>query len=73
MNIPAGFIDVHEAASILIISENRLRKWVKRGKIPFHKFNDHRILFKQSELTEFIPIAWRLLGRDVNWTAPQQS
>lgn len=73
MNIPAGFIDVHEAAAMLCISENRLRKWVKKRKVKFHRVNDHRILFKQSEIIEFIPIAWELLGRDVNWTAPQQS
>ncbi len=69
MNIPSGFIDVHEAAALLFISENRLRKWVKKGKITFHRFNDHRILFQQSEIIEFIPIAWELLGRDENWTA----
>ncbi len=73
MNIPSEFIDVHKAAAILNISENRLRKWVKKGKIPYHRFNDHRILFKQSEIIEFIPIAWVLLGRDDNRPAPEPS
>lgn len=73
MNIPSGFIDVHEAAAILLISENRLRKWVKKGKIKFHRYNDHRVLFKQSEIIEFIPVAWARLGRDKNWKAPEIS
>lgn len=71
--IPSGFIDVREAASILFISENRLRKWVRLGKIPFHRFNDYRILFKHSEVVDFMPIVWERLGRDKNWTGQEVS
>lgn len=73
MNIPSGFIDVREAAALLFISENRLRKWVKKGKIPFHRFKDHRILFKYSEILDFMPIVWERLGRDENWTGQEVS
>lgn len=63
MRLPKGFLSIKEAAKKLFISENRLRKWVRKNKIPFHRFNDHRILFDEQVLDELIPEIWKRLGR----------
>ncbi len=47
----SDYVQTAEAAEILGVAQNTLRKWAARGEIPMHKnpANGYR-LFKQSDL-----------------------
>lgn len=49
------YVKTAEAAEILGIAQNTLRKWAEQGKIPMHRnpANGYR-LFKRSELDKFL-------------------
>jgi excisionase family DNA binding protein len=46
-------LDVQETAAMLGRSENAVRRMVERRQIPYRK-NGRRVLFLESELSEFI-------------------
>lgn len=62
-----GFINMDQAAEYLQISKSTLYKYVSGSKIPFIKQGKKRLLFKKSELEN-----WLLQNRnlDMNGTAP---
>jgi len=49
------YVQTAEAAEILGVAQNTLRKWAKRGEIPMHlnPANGYR-LFKRSDLERFL-------------------
>lgn len=49
------YVQTAEAAEILGVAQNTLRKWAKRGEIPMHRnpVNGYR-LFKRSDLEKFL-------------------
>lgn len=49
------YVMTAEAAEILGVAQNTLRKWAKRGDIPMHRnpANGYR-LFKRSDLEKFL-------------------
>ena len=49
------YVKTAEAAEILGVSQNTLRKWAGKGDIPMHKnpANGYR-LFKRSDLEKFL-------------------
>ena len=49
------YVQTAEAAEILGVSQNTLRKWAERGEIPMHRnpANGYR-LFKLSDLETFL-------------------
>ncbi len=49
------YVMTAEAAEILGVSQNTLRKWAEQGKIPMHRnpANGYR-LFKRSDLERFL-------------------
>ena len=49
------YVQTAEAAEILGVSQNTLRKWAERGEIPMHRnpANGYR-LFKTSDLDKFL-------------------
>ena len=51
----AEYVNVAEAAKILGVAQNTLRKWADRGEIPMHRIpaNGYR-LFKRSDLEKFL-------------------
>lgn len=55
MGIRETFIQVHEAAEILGVAPNTIRKWGAAGKIPEyrHPANSYR-LYKRKDLEEFL-------------------
>ncbi len=57
------YVQTAEAAEILGVAQNTLRKWAERGDIPMHKnpVNGYR-LFKRSDLEKFL----KQVGRPVN-------
>lgn len=57
------YVQTAEAAEILGVSQNTLRKWAERGEIPMHRnpANGYR-LFKQSDLNKFL----KKVSRPVN-------
>ena len=57
------YVKTAEAAEILGVAQNTLRKWAERGDIPMHRnpVNGYR-LFKRSDLEKFL----KQVGRPVN-------
>ena len=57
------YVQTAEAAEILGVAQNTLRKWAERGDIPMHRnpVNGYR-LFKRSDLEKFL----KQVGRPVN-------
>lgn len=55
MGIRDSYITVHEAAEVLGVAQNTVRKWGAVGKIPEyrHPANGYR-LYKRQELIEFL-------------------
>ena len=55
MSIRDTYVKVHEAAEILGVAPNTVRKWGAAGKIPEyrHPANDYR-LYKRKELEAFL-------------------
>jgi excisionase family DNA binding protein len=49
------YVQTAEAAEILGVAQNTLRKWAKRGEIPMHRnpANGYR-LFRRSDLDAFL-------------------
>lgn len=49
------YVKTAEAAEILGVAQNTLRKWAERGDIPMHRnpANGYR-LFKRSDLDKFL-------------------
>jgi len=49
------YVKTAEAATLLGIAQNTLRKWAERGDIPMHRnpANGYR-LFKRSDLDKFL-------------------
>jgi excisionase family DNA binding protein len=49
------YVQTAEAAEILGVAQNTLRKWAARGNIPMHRnpANGYR-LFKRSDLEKFL-------------------
>ena len=49
------YVQTAEAAEILGVAQNTLRKWARRGEIPMHRnpANGYR-LFKRSDLDKFL-------------------
>ncbi len=49
------YVQTAEAADILGVSQNTLRKWAEQGEIPMHRnpANGYR-LFKRSDLDKFL-------------------
>ena len=54
------YVKTAEAAEILGVSQNTLRKWASEGAIPMHKnpANGYR-LFKRSDLETFLALVER--------------
>jgi hypothetical protein len=63
MRIPKGYLTVSQVAERLYITENRARRWQKRGYLPSERLNDHRILFNEAIIELMIPQIWDRLGR----------
>ena len=55
MNKLTEYVKTAEAASILGVAQNTLRKWAARGEIPMHRnpANGYR-LFRRSDLDKFL-------------------
>ena len=55
MGIRDNYITVHEAAEVLGVAQNTVRKWGAAGKIPEyrHPANGYR-LYKREELVAFL-------------------
>jgi excisionase family DNA binding protein len=55
MSIRNNFVQVHEAAEILGVAPNTVRKWGATGKIPEyrHPANSYR-LYKREDLEHFL-------------------
>jgi excisionase family DNA binding protein len=55
MSIRNNFVQVHEAAEILGVAPNTVRKWGATGKIPEyrHPANSYR-LYKREDLEQFL-------------------
>ena len=49
------YVQTAEAAEILGVAQNTLRKWAKRGEIPMHRnpVNGYR-LFRRDDLEKFL-------------------
>jgi len=49
------YVQTAEAAEILGVAQNTLRKWAKRGEIPMHRnpANGYR-LFRRADLEKFL-------------------
>ena len=49
------YVKTAEAAEILGVAQNTIRKWAAQGKIPMHRnpANDYR-LFKRNDLEKFL-------------------
>ena len=49
------YVKIAEAAELLGVAQNTLRKWAEQGKIPMHRnpANSYR-LFKRSDLDAFL-------------------
>lgn len=49
------YVKTAEAAEILGVAQNTIRKWAEQGKIPMHRnpANGYR-LFKRSDLNRFL-------------------
>jgi excisionase family DNA binding protein len=49
------YVQTAEAAEILGVAQNTLRKWAKRGEIPMHRnpVNGYR-LFRKTDLVTFL-------------------
>lgn len=49
------YVQTAEAAEILGVAQNTLRKWAKRGEIPMHRnpVNGYR-LFRRADLEKFL-------------------
>lgn len=49
------YVQTAEAAEILGVAQNTLRKWAKRGEIPMHRnpVNGYR-LFRRADLARFL-------------------
>ena len=49
------YVKTAEAADLLGVAQNTLRKWAERGEIPMHRIpaNGYR-LFKRSDLEKFL-------------------
>lgn len=49
------YVKIAEAAEVLGVAQNTLRKWAEAGKIPFRRnpANGYR-LFKRTDLAEFL-------------------
>ncbi len=49
------YVQTAEAAQILGVAQNTLRKWAKRGEIPMHRnpANGYR-LFRRADLEKFL-------------------
>lgn len=49
------YVKTAEAADLLGVAQNTLRKWAERGDIPMHRIpaNGYR-LFKRSDLEKFL-------------------
>jgi len=45
---------IREAASLLHVHENTLRKWVKDGKIGIYKLSERKTLISQEEINRFL-------------------
>ena len=50
----ADYVSVAEAAQILGVAQNTLRKWADRGDIPMRRNPSGYRLFKRSELDSFL-------------------
>ncbi|MBX3412587.1 MAG: helix-turn-helix domain-containing protein [Pirellulales bacterium] len=70
MSIRDRFIKVHEAALVLGVAPNTIRKWGAAGKIPEyrHPANSYR-LYKREDLEEFLK---RLEASRSKPTTPQR-
>lgn len=57
------YVKVAEAARILGVSQNTLRKWAEAGKIPMHRnpANGYRLL-RRSDLEKFLREAAKTVG-----------
>ena len=55
MNKLTEYVKTADAAAILGVAQNTLRKWAERGDIPMHRnpANGYR-LFKRSDLEKFL-------------------
>ncbi|KAA1260413.1 Helix-turn-helix domain protein [Rubripirellula obstinata] len=55
MNKLTEYVKTAEAAEILGVAQNTLRKWAERGDIPMHRnpANGYR-LFKRRDLDDFL-------------------
>lgn len=55
MNVKDMYVKVHEAAEILGVAPNTVRKWGADGKIPEyrHPINDYR-LYKRADLEQVL-------------------
>lgn len=62
--IPAGYLSVAQTALFFSISPARVRRWAKKGLLPFIRFEDYRILFEESQIMHLKSIVNRLLGRE---------
>ena len=51
----SDYVKTAEAAALLGVSQNTLRKWADRGDVPFRRIpaNNYR-LFKRSDLEAFL-------------------
>ncbi|MEZ6089878.1 MAG: helix-turn-helix domain-containing protein [Pirellulaceae bacterium] len=60
------YVKTAEAAEILGVAQNTLRKWAGRGEIPMHRnpANGHR-LFKRTDLQQFLKRVDVLVQRDL--------
>jgi excisionase family DNA binding protein len=63
------YVQTAEAAEILGVAQNTLRKWAKRGEIPMHRnpANGYR-LFRRADLERFL----HKVERPVNASAKKQ-
>ena len=59
------YVKTAEAAEILGVSQNTLRKWAENGAIPMHRnpANGYR-LFKRSELDNFLTATAKPVNTD---------
>ena len=61
-----GFLNYREASAYLKCSERSLRDLVRKGVVPFYKFSERKILFKQIDLDSLIKKFNITLGGDNN-------
>jgi hypothetical protein len=62
--IPPGLLSVEQTALLFFTTPSRVRRWAKKGILPFIRYGDYRILFEEAQMISLKPMVDRLLGRE---------